>query len=129
MTNASRLWSRFRDNSAGNTIVEFALILPAFIMIIIGGIYLALLTFTASSLHYATEAGARCASVNTTLCNSNTATATYALSRFLGPTGNPPTFTAVTATCGHSVTGSMTYKLDTGLADLSVPLSSTACFP
>lgn len=123
-----RLADRLARHDRGNTAVEFALILPAFLMVLLGGFYLALLAFAASSMQYAVEAGARCASVNTTVCTNSTTTIAYARARFSAG-GATPIFTSTTATCGHRVTGSMTYPLRTGLATINVPLSSAACFP
>jgi hypothetical protein len=41
----------------------------------------------------------------------------------------PPTFTYAAATCGNSVTGSITYSMDVGLKTFVIPISATACFP
>ena len=51
---------RLRRDQRGATIVETALVLPAFIMLIIGGMYLGLLGFTVAGMHYAVQEGARC---------------------------------------------------------------------
>jgi Flp pilus assembly protein TadG len=69
---------RALGDQRGASVVEFALVAPAFLMILIGGFYLGMAGLAASSLRYAVEAGARCASVNTTVCSSNSATQTYA---------------------------------------------------
>ena len=50
-----------RDHSGAGA-VEFALVLPAVLMVIVGGIHLCLVSYTLAGLHYATEAAARCAS-------------------------------------------------------------------
>ena len=113
-------------DSSGNSAVEFALILPAFLALIVGGFYLALLGFAIANMHYAAEAGARCASVKTTVCTNNTTTAAFALSRFHG---SGATFTSSTAACGHLVSATMTYHLNAGLTSINIPLSTRACFP
>lgn len=118
---------RIRHDERGATIVEFALVAPAFLMLIVGGFYLSMLGFAASNMRYAVEAGARCASVNTTVCSSNSTTVTYTQSRFNG--SFTPTFVSSTATCGHLVTGSMTFVLDTGIKKISIPLTARSCFP
>ena len=129
MRSVPNLLADVRKGNSGSTVVEFALILPAFILLIVGGFYLALLLFTSSGMQYATEAGARCASINTAVCSSTTATAAYAQSLFRGSAGSTPVFTAGTAACGHVVSATMTYSLNTGLTKFNVPLSSTSCYP
>ena len=117
-----------RDDKGSST-VEFAIISSAFLMMVIGGMYLSMLGYTASSLHHAVEAAARCQSINTTTCTSASTTQTYATSRFTNLTGKPATFVAAAATCGHKVTGSMTFTINKGTSSLGIPLSATACFP
>lgn len=110
--------------------LEFALVLPAFLMITIGGLHLSMLGFTAASLHFATEDAARCGAIQTTRCTSTATTQTHALSKFRNITGATATFTAASGlTCGYRVQGSVTYTLKTGVASMTVPLSATACYP
>lgn len=122
-------WQAFRPDSAGTTAVEFALILPVFLTVVIGGFYVALATFASSSLRYAVEAGARCASVNTTTCSNSATTIAYARTQFLAANSSSVTFTSTSATCGHLVTGTMNYTLSTAIKKINVPLSAQACFP
>ena len=118
-----------REGQSGAAAVEFAFILPAFVMLIVGAIFTAQMMYAASSLRYAAEAAARCASINTGTCSSNSATPTYAASKYTGPASPAPTFVSSSAACGHSVTGSLTYALNTGVKTINVPLSAAACFP
>jgi Flp pilus assembly protein TadG len=103
--------------------------MPAFFMLIIGGFYSAGLLHMVSSMQYAVQAGARCASVNSAVCASPASTVTYVQSRFTATGAATPTFASSTAACGHSVTGTVTYVLDIGLSKINVPLSASACFP
>lgn len=112
----------------GTTAVEFALLLPAFVGLLLGGFCLSLLGFTLVNLHHAVETGARCAAVQTTVCTDATSTQNKAQSAFTG-FGGTPTFTYTAAACGSQVTGTTTFTLDTGLTTISVPLSATACYP
>ena len=123
------LLTRLARSQGGAAAVEFAMVLPAFVGLIVSSIFVAQLMYEASSLRYAVEAAARCASVNTTVCTSTTTTQTYAASKYLGPTSPAPTFTASNGGCGHTVTGSVTYVLQTGVRNINVPLSASACFP
>ena len=117
----------WRD-SAGTTAVEFAMVAPAFIALIVGSIYASQMVYETSSMRFASEAAARCAAVNTTTCSSAATTQSYAASHYYGPSPTP-TFTATSATCGQNVSASATFSLFTGLASVSVPLSASACYP
>jgi Flp pilus assembly protein TadG len=120
--------ARLRD-TRGTTAVEFALVGPVFIMLIVGVVYTSLLLFAMGSLQYAVEEAARCASVKTTVCTSSTSTASYAQSHFFGSLVLTPAFTSTTATCGHQVRATASYNLNIGLDSLTVPISAAACFP
>jgi Flp pilus assembly protein TadG len=112
----------------GATALEFAIILPAFVMLIVGGTFSAGLVFTLTAMHFAVEDGARCASVQTTVCSSSSSTVSYTQSRYMGPPISP-TFTYSATGCGHTVTGTVTYALNVGLTAFSIPLSASACHP
>ena len=116
----------------GATAVEFTLILPALVLLTIGTINLSFMMYAVSTLHYAVEDAARCGVVKTTICTSPTTTATYAAGRYSGPLmtpvfNNPAPNPA--AACGYQVTGSATYNFVTGLANIAVPITATACRP
>ena len=115
-------------NQDGTTAVEFAIIAPVFILLIIGTIGLCFALFLVGSLHFAVEDGARCASVKTTICTDATSTIAYTQSRYMGPNVSP-TFTYAAAACGNSVTASISYSMDVGLKTFVIPISATACFP
>jgi Flp pilus assembly protein TadG len=112
----------------GTTAVEFAIIAPVFILLLIGTIAVCLALYLIGSLHFAVEDGARCASVKTTICADAATTVAYTQSRYLGPNVSP-TFTYAAAACGNSVTGSITYTMDVGFKQFVIPISATACFP
>jgi Flp pilus assembly protein TadG len=120
---------RFRHASHGGTAIEFALVMPAYAGMIVGGMFLCLALFTASSLQYAVQMSARCASVNTTSCASSTTTIAYAKSAYRGPSSPAPTFTYSTGTCGYKVKGTVSYVFDFGEKRVTFPISTSACFP
>lgn len=122
-------WRALRRDIGGTTAIEFAVILPAFLMVVVGGFYVALLTFSASSLRYAVEAGARCASLNSTTCSTSATTISYARTQFYAANASSVTFATSSATCGNVVTGTMNYTLSTPFTKIVVPLSARACFP
>jgi Flp pilus assembly pilin Flp len=116
------------DDERGATAVEFAIIAPVLITLVIGTLYLCMCLFVIGSLHYAVEDGARCASVRTLVCSDATTTVSYTKSRYFGPS-SMPTFTYTAASCGNSINASISYVLNLGLKQVTVPLTASACFP
>ena len=117
-----------RRSGDGGAALEFALVIPAFIALTVGAMFTANLVFTVSSMHYATEAAARCASIQTTVCTSSSVIQSYATTHYAGPSVSP-SFVYSTAGCGHTVTGTVTYSLDLGSRTMSVPVSTASCHP
>jgi Flp pilus assembly protein TadG len=120
--------NNFPADQNGAAAIEFAIVGPVFLLMVIGLIYGCLMLFGIASLHYAVEEGARCASVKTTVCTDSASTVSYTQAAYQGPVMSP-TFTSTTAACGHSVTGHANFDFNFAVADLTVPLSATACFP
>jgi Flp pilus assembly protein TadG len=117
-----------RLDEQGTTAVEFAIIAPVMIALLIGTISLCVGLFLIGSLHFAVEDGARCASVKTTICADGPTTVTYTQGRYFGPNVSP-TFTYAAAACGNSVTGTISYSMNVGFTTFTIPMSATACFP
>jgi Flp pilus assembly protein TadG len=115
-------------DARGTAAVEFALVAPVFIVLVVGIFYLCLCLFLTGSLHYAVEQAARCASVKTTVCSDSATTVTYAQNSYFGP-GGTPSFTYAAASCGNSVSATMSYVLNAGFHQFTIPVSATACFP
>lgn len=111
----------------GTTAVEFAMVSPVLITLLVGMLVLCLCLFLLGSLHFAVEDAARCASVKTTVCTDASTTVAYAQAHYYGP--SKPTFTYATATCGNSVTAAISYVAQLGLTQVTIPFSATACFP
>lgn len=130
MLRAARFMGRhFCREHRGATAVEFAVVFPAYVLVVIGGLYACFALFTATSLQYAVEQGSRCAAVNSSACTDGPSTITYAQSHYLGLAGSPPTFTYTTPSCGHNLTASVNYGFDFGMTSVTVPITATACFP
>ena len=112
----------------GTTAVEFAIVAPVFIAMLLGTLALCVALFLIGSLHFAVEDGARCAAVKTTICSDAASTVADTQSRYFGPNVSPYFVYAATA-CGNSVTGSISYSMDVGFRTFVIPISATACFP
>jgi len=121
-------------NQEGTTAVEFAIIAPMFILLVLGTIGLCFALFLVGSLHFAVEDGARCASVKTSICQDTPTTIAYTRTRYLGPNVSPTFAHNAAAACGpantgNSVTGTVNYTMDIGLRTFVIPISATACYP
>ncbi len=135
-------FTAFRNDDRGTTAIEFAIVAPAFIILLIGTIYLCLGLFLAGSLHYAVEEGARCASVRTTApapglapCRpagvpDATAIKAYTKYSYFGPVSSPTfNYNNPSVGCGNTVTGSANFHADLGITTVTIPISASACFP
>jgi Flp pilus assembly protein TadG len=120
----AEVWADDRGTSA----VEFAILAPILMMLLVGAVYISVGLFVVGSLHYAVEEGARCASIKTTVCSDGSTTLTYTRSQFFDASLSP-TFTYATATCGNVVSGSLSYVVDLGVTKITVPVTASACFP
>ncbi|GAC1420847.1 MAG: hypothetical protein NVSMB6_22520 [Burkholderiaceae bacterium] len=119
-------------DDGGTTAVEFAIVAPVFVALLVGTIFLCIGLFLIGSLHYAVQEGARCASIKTA-CQVNgspdaAATVTYTQNQYFGPAVSP-TFTYAAVPCGNSVSASINYSMNLGFRAFTVPISATACFP
>jgi len=121
--NAETVWADDR----GTTAVEFAIVAPVFILLLVGAIYLCLALFLVGSLNYAVEEGARCASVKASVCTDSTSIVSYTQNHYFGPSA--PTFTYAAAACGSSVSASVSYVVNMGITAVTVPVQASACFP
>jgi len=119
---------QFRRHAGGGAALEYAIILPAFITLVVGGLCAGNLAFAVNSLHYAVQDAARCAAVKTTVCTSSATTVTYAQGRYSGPKISP-VFAYSTGGCGHTVSASGTYPIILAAATINVPVSASACYP
>ncbi len=125
----SSLLKSLRRDQQGTTAVEFAIVAPVLIALVVGTMALCVTLYLIGSLHFAVEDGARCASVKTTICSDGPTTVAYTQSRYLGPSGVAPTFTYAAAACGNSVSASINYSMNVGFKTYVIPISATACFP
>ena len=116
-----------RDECGGGA-AEFAIVLMPFAALIFAIVHLCLLFFANQALQFATEAAARCYSVDSISCGSTGAVQIYAAGHYRGPNISP-TFVASGTGCGHTVNGNGSYQLNAVFVRRSVPLAATACFP
>jgi len=122
------MYGSFKRGDDGSTAVEFAIVAPFFIALLLGIFQSAMLLFSISSLHYASQNAARCASVNTIQCPDATSISAFAKSNYYA-FGDSPVFSASKTACGNEVTGSLNYDFNVLIYRSTIPLASSACFP
>lgn len=114
----------------GTSAIEFALVFPVFILMVLGIFETGRALWTQSLLNYAVQTAARCGAIDTATCGSSSATVTYAVqnsSPLSIPGGD---FTVTTPSCGNQV--SVAYPFTTVVPQLlpfDVTLSAQACYP
>lgn len=114
----------------GVSAVEFAVLLPLFVTLILGMMQISQVLWTQMALQHAVEMAARCASINATACGTPALVQTYAATQTYGMTFPPATFSASAAPCGNQVLASFEYGLDIPLLPLpAVTLTARSCYP
>ncbi len=133
MTPRSALWQSRKkcDTRAGTTTLEFALVMPAFLMIIFGIEEFSRCVWTQSALQFAVEAAARCAAVDAATCGNTSQVQQYAASKMPAPGARAAAFTYNNAaTCGSLVSGTLAFTFVVNLVqDGSVTLTAQSCYP
>jgi Flp pilus assembly protein TadG len=117
-----------REDERGASAVEFALVAPFFVLLVLGTIFICIQLFIVGSLEYAVEEGARCASVKTTICTNSATTVAYTQTKYFGPNVSP-VFSYTATACGNSVTGSVNYTVNIGIVHFALPVTASACYP
>ena len=121
---------RLPDDRSGASLVEFALLLPLFLLIVISLAQLGQILLTQAALQHAVDMAARCASVNTVSCGTPAQIEAYAATQAYGVTVPGDTFTASAAPCGNQVVATLDYSVQTALLPYrSVSLTARACYP
>jgi Flp pilus assembly pilin Flp len=123
--NIAAIWT----NNRGTTAVEYALVAPVFIGLVVSAFYTFMALFLVGSLHYAVEEGARCASVKTLLCSDNSTTISYTQAHYFGPAVSPTFTYTPNLSCGNSVSASVSFVANLGLKTVTIPITASACFP
>jgi Flp pilus assembly protein TadG len=133
MTNRSALSRVFlRRESHGSAAVEFAFLLPVFLLMFLGIIEFGRLLWTQSSLQHAVEAAARYAAINYPTCSSTSQTTSYAAAQVFGQSAPTSDFTLTCPPCGTQVTATLSF---TPVVPALLPflnnirLSAQSCYP
>jgi len=94
----------------GSTAVEYAIVLPALLMFILGLIDSGRLLWTYTALSRSVEAAARCAAINTTICGSTSAIQSYAVGQAWGLPVTSSAYSVTAPACGEQVAATLTFN-------------------
>lgn len=121
---------RLQRDCRGVSALEFAILLPFFVTLVIGMMQVSQALWTQMALQHAVEMAARCASINATSCGSTEQTQAYAAAQVYGMTLPDGTFSASTVACGNQVLASLPFSLDIPLVALpALTLTARSCYP
>jgi len=122
--------ARTMTRDDGNTAVEFALVFPVFILMVLGIFETGRALWTQSLLNYAVQSAARCGAIDTATCGSSTATVTYAVQNSSPLTVPNADFTVSNPACGNQVSVAFPFTtIVPQLLPFDVTLSAQACYP
>jgi Flp pilus assembly protein TadG len=118
------------SNSRGAVAIEYAIVLPALLVILLGIIDVGRLLWTQTTLDRAVEAASRCAAINATLCGTTLQVQTYAVGQAYGLQVTTAAFTVSTPACGVNVQANLPFRLIIPwLARTSLTLTAKSCYP
>lgn len=119
-----------RMDTRGGALIEFGLLLPLFVLLLVGIMQVGQLMWTQAALQHAVDLAARCASVNTTACATPAQIEAYAVTQAYGLTLPNDTFTASAVACGNQVVADYSFNFETALfPSASISLSARSCYP
>ena len=126
------------DRVRGSIAVEYAIVLPALLMFLLGLVDAGRLFWSYTTLSRSVAAASRCAAVDTINCGTGTAVQSYAAGQAWGLPPASLVFIVGGAACGGTqVQGSMVFQFFIpwfyGVAPFgagnTLTLSATACYP
>ena len=119
---------RLARSRGGATIVEFALVAPPLLMLLLGIMETGRALWTQNALNYAVEQAARCASIDQNNCGNAGQVAAFAAT-VAGAQFGATSFAVSTSACGHVVDASYPLTLHIPFVGAAVTLTAHSCFP
>jgi Flp pilus assembly protein TadG len=125
---------RSTSGCRGSVALEYGLIAPLLLALVLGIIDTGRLIWTYTTLYRATEAAARCGAINTTTCATAAQIKAYAVTEAWGLTIDASAFTVAAQSCGLQVQASYAFNSIIPGFDLVAPiglvtLQTKACYP
>jgi Flp pilus assembly protein TadG len=117
--------------------LEYGLVLPALVLLVLGTMEVGRLIWTYTTLVRAVDASARCAAINPAACGSAAQIASRAATEAWGLAPAASVFTSQRLTCGVTVTATYNHSLlipwpggsDGKKPSNSIPITVSACYP
>ena len=113
---------------AGATAVEFAILGPLVLVVLIGVIEFGRMLWIENALQYAVAQTARCVTIDTSVCGSLRETQDFAATSS-GVSFPTSIFLVGPAICGNKVQASYAFTFVTGLFPYSITLDAESCYP
>jgi Flp pilus assembly protein TadG len=128
---------RRKRSQDGNVAIEYGLILPMLLLLVLGIVDTGRLLWTYATLSHAVDAAARCGAITAPSCANSTQIAAYAVTQAYGLVIPSTDFTVTSASCGLEVNGAIAFVFiipwlngaqPFGTTN-SINVSATACYP
>ena len=113
---------------AGTAAVEFALIMPALLMLLLGIMEFGRAMWVQNALHFSVEQAARCASIDANTCGTSSQTTAFAAQQ-AGAGFTTAMFTVTTPGCGNQVSASYPIQLHIPYLNYALTLTAQSCYP
>jgi Flp pilus assembly pilin Flp len=113
---------------AGAAAIEFAILAPIMLVVMIGVIEFGRMLWVENALQYAVAQAARCMSIDVTICGS-----THEIQNFAATTSGMSFPSAIflvgPANCGNKVQASYPFDFAAGLFPYKITLDAESCYP
>lgn len=114
----------------GSVAVEYGIILPALLLLVLGIVDTGRLIWTQTTLDRAVEAAARCGAVDSVQCGTASQVRSYAVGQAYGLTIDSTAFSVAAKSCGVEVTAEYPFSLlIPWVASTELTLTAEACDP
>ncbi len=123
-----RVSARLARDRRGSAAVEFSLVAPALLLLVLGMLESGRALWTQNALNYAVEQAARCYAVGAPGCTTPALTQSFAAG-VSGAKFPSSAFTVSNAACGFSVTASYSMSLLIPHFGITPTLTAQSCFP
>jgi Flp pilus assembly protein TadG len=116
--------------ASGTAALEFAIIFPIAIFLILGLCEFGRAMWTQATLDYAVQAAARCGALGSVGCSTAAQIQSYAVGTAPALPVTTANFTVTTPSCGTQVSGTFAYSFVVpALFPYQLTMTATACFP
>jgi Flp pilus assembly protein TadG len=122
------VFRRFAVSNQGTTAIEFAVVSPFFILLVIGSIEFGRMVWTQNSLQFATEQATRCAVIKSASCGTAAQIQQYAANKMFGQTINASIFSVSYPACGTEVSAVLAFT-PIFPVPVSINLRAQSCHP